>query len=148
MKNVIAALALVLAAPALAGAGDHDVGVAGVDYEVLVQPDRIEIIEDGTMVLKHCGVGTHGCAILGKSGRYEDGTRDTLCFVYIRKNDPEKDITLRHELKHCFGYAHKEMPKFVMKRGYQAQSAWLERNHKKWHTLDEATLKHLRDRSS
>lgn len=145
MKNIIPALALVFSSSVLAES--HDVGVAGVDYEVLVQPDRIEIFEDGNMVLKHCGVGTHGCAILGKSGKLEDGTRDTLCFVYIRKYDDEKDITLRHELKHCFGYTHAEMPKIVMQRGYQGQALWLERNHKKWHTLDEKTLEKLRDRT-
>lgn len=144
MKSLTALFALFFSVSVIAE--HHDVGVAGVDYEILVQPDRIEVVEDGTQVLKNCGIGTHGCALLGKSPVLEDGTRDTVCIVFIKARDEEKEITLNHELKHCYGWMHKEMTKAVLRRTYSAQAAWLERNHKKWFPVSDEQLERLRSR--
>lgn len=145
MKSLTALFALFFSVSVIAE--HHDVGVAGVDYEILVQPDKIEVIESTMKVMKHCGAGTHGCAILGKSPKLEDGTRDTVCIVFMKKryHDPkEKEITLRHEMKHCYGWVHDEMPSRIQKRGYAAQSLWLDRSHKKWYSLNEQQLERLR----
>ena len=147
MKSLTALFALFFSVSVIAE--QHDVGVAGVDYEILVQPDRISVVEDRLEVLKYCGKGTHGCAILGKSPALEDGTRDTVCLVFIQKRyrkPEEKEITLRHEMKHCYGWVHPEMSKVVQRRGYNAQLQWLERNHKNWFSLEPEQLEKLRTR--
>lgn len=136
MKNVIAALALVVAAPALAGPGDHDVGVAGVDYEKLVDP-VVEVVKSDIETLKSCGVGAQGCAILGFA-RDENNERYARCNVFVKTRS--NDIVLRHEMKHCFGYVHEEMPSYVMKRTTSFQNAWIERAHKHWDPLPADTL--------
>ena len=145
MKNFIATIALVIAAPALGES--FDVGVAGEDYEMLVTPDSISVFEDATKVAKYCGHGTHGCAILGKSPADANGERKTVCHIFIkaRYDDlEEKEITLRHEMKHCYGWAREEMPKHIKRRGFAQQSYWLEKNHKKWQSLEDAHLDRLK----
>lgn len=145
MKSLTALFALFFSVSVIAE--QHDVGVAGVDYEILVQPDKIEVIESEKEVLKHCGKGIDGCALLGKSPKLEDGTRDTVCIVFMKKRyyDPEeKEITLRHEMKHCYGWVHDEMPSHIQKLGYAAQSLWLKGSHKKWYSLNEQQLERLR----
>ena len=112
-------------------------------------PDRIEVVEDRIEVLKYCGKGTHGCAILGKAPAAEDGTRETVCLVVIQKkyvNPKDKEITLRHEMKHCYGWVHPEMPRMVQRRGYGAQSDWLKRNHQNWFSMTDEQLERLRSR--
>lgn len=147
MKSLTALFALFFSVSVIADS--HDVGVAGEDYEILVQPDRISVVEDRLEVLKYCGKGTHGCAILGKAPAGEDGTRETVCLVFINQRyqgQDEKEITLRHEMKHCYGWVHPEMPRIVQRRGYGAQSDWLKRNHKNWFSLTPDQLEKLRSR--
>ena len=147
MKSLTALFALFFSVSVIADS--HDVGVAGVDYEILVQPDRIEVFEGRLKVLKYCGKGIDGCAILGKSPALEDGTRDTVCLVFIKARydiPKEKEITLRHEMKHCYGWVHPEMPRIVQSRGYDVRSSWLAKNHKNWFSLSDEQLEKLRSR--
>lgn len=140
MKKVIAALALVLAAPALAE--NHDVGIAGEDCEILIPNVEIRVIEDTTSVAKHCGAGTHGCAILGRL-TLEDGSKGAACNVYVKSRRDFDDTTVNHEMKHCYGWVHEEMPKRIRRSRYQVQADWLEKNHAKWEPLPAKTLELL-----
>ena len=139
MKKLIATLALIAPAATLAGAGDHDVGIAGVDYEKLIDPVEINITRDNRAVRKNCGQGTLGCAITKKRVfRYDDTNEisriEYVCDVYLKTRTDE--ITERHEMKHCYGWAHAEMPKMVQRQNYAAQRSWLDRNHKIWFPTD------------
>lgn len=138
MKNVIAALALV-AAPALADSG-HDVGVAGVDYEKLIDP-VVQTVRGDVDTIKACGQGSAGCAILGFA-RDENNERYAVCRIFVKARTGEE--TINHEMKHCFGYTHAEMPKHIRKKQGAFQRDWIERNHKIWSPLPAKTLKLLR----
>ena len=125
---------------------DYDVGVAGRDYEIIVQPDHIKVIEDNAEVYKFCGRATLGCALLGKTVPNSQGHRETHCYVYIRSRLLDGGVTLRHELKHCFGWVHEEMPLNIQKSRVDRQERWLKKHHKIWFSLSEEHLEKLRSR--
>lgn len=148
MKKVIAALAL-LASPALM-AESHDVGEAGVDYEKLVKNVHIAIIKDSGLTHNACGPAAHGCAILGRQ-KLEDGSYRAACNVYVREYGirghgervDEQAITINHEIKHCYGWTHKEMPRIVASGSIKGQERWLKRNHKIWNAISDEKLDRL-----
>jgi len=135
MKNVIAALALAVSIPALGDAGAHDVGVAGVDYEKLIDPVEINVIRDNFKVRKVCGKNALGCALTSKRVYRDNATGEIsrtefACNVFMKVN--ADDITVRHEMKHCYGWAHEEMPSSVQRRSGHIQRRWLDQAHKSW----------------
>ncbi len=142
MKKVVTALALLVASPALM-AENHDVGVAGIDYEILVHNVDIRVIESTTKTSKYCGHGVHGCAILGRA-RNEDDSFRAACNIYVKKDSAitkrDLEITVNHEMKHCYGWNHKEMPRAIRGRSFSSQQDWLVRNHKIWNALPEDQL--------
>ena len=145
MKNVVAALALLVASPALM-AENHDVGVAGIDYEILVHNVDISVIESAAKTLKVCGHGVHGCAILGRA-RNEDDSFRPACNIYVGTDDSttkrDLEVTVNHEIKHCYGWNHKKMPRAIRGRPVSYQQDWLDRNHKIWTAVPKDQLKVL-----
>ena len=144
MKNVIAALALAVSLPAMGDAGDHDVGVAGVDYEKLIDPVEITVEHNNAKVRKNCGKLALGCAITKKRVFRDTVTKEItrteyVCNVYMRiKSD---DITVRHEMKHCYGWAHEEMPYEIQRKSSIAQRKWLDTAHENWFPTNFSPIK-------
>ena len=135
MKNVIAALALAISIPALGDTGEYDVGVAGVDYEKLIDPVEINVIRNNSKLRKSCGKAAQGCAMTSKRMYRDMDTGEIVkteyvCNVFLKVH--ADDITLRHEMKHCYGWAHEEMPKSVQRDHGPVQRLWLDKAHKSW----------------
>jgi len=124
---------------------DQDVGVGGVDYKKIVEPAVINIFDDMEKLLKFCGKAVHGCAQLG-FGTVE-GERVIVCNIYLRFRDPEKELTKRHELKHCYGWVHDEMPRRIQRAHVSVQRRWLDRAHNSpWKPIDRSLFQRPSDK--
>ena len=119
--------------------GGYDVGRAGKDYKVILQPDAVTVNIDRKQMLENCDRGAVGCALLGKTAKGE-----VACIVYVDETDKELHLTIRHELKHCFGWAHKEMPVGIQQSLGSQQQEWINKNHRRWFPLSKEQLERLR----